>query len=120
MSDDLITPHPSRAARRRPRDERVRRFKRELLKVAPHLNDPIYGPLLHSFARISILSLDAYEYLRQHGLIGDDGELRRSVHTAQLLVHSQLKLATALGLAPLALAKLKTAPTDDLASALAK
>ena len=121
MPDSLpTTSQPrSRVALRRQRDQRIRRFRRQLLAVAPHLNDPKFGPLLHSFARISILGLDACDYLRLGGIVGDDGELRSSVDVVQRLVNSQLKLANALGLTPFALAKLKPTPPDDLAAALA-
>lgn len=122
MSDNLpiaTQPRSRVAIRRQPRDQRVRRFKRQLLEVAPHLNDPKFGPLLHSFARISLLSLDSYEYLRANGLVGSDGELRHSVDVAQRLATTSLRLATALGLTPLALVKLKPGDPDDLAAALA-
>jgi hypothetical protein len=113
MSDDLITSHPSRAARRRPRDERARRFKRDLIKVAPHLDDPMYGPLIHSFARISILTLDACDYLRLNGIVGADGELRPSCDVVQRLINSQLRLANALGLSPAARQALAKVRGDD-------
>jgi hypothetical protein len=122
MLDSLpITPQPRGrvALRRQPRDQRVRRFKRQLLQVAPHLDDAKFGPLLHSFARISLLGLDAYEHLRLSGIVGRDGELRPSVDVIQRLITSQLRLANALGLSPLALGKLKGALPDDLAAALA-
>jgi hypothetical protein len=124
MSDSLpiATPPRTRVAKKkkRPRDERVRRFKRDLLKVAPHLDNPALGPLIQIFAQSALLSLDSYEFLRAKGIVGDDGELRHSVHTVQLLFNTQLKLANALGLTPASLQALKTAPPDDLAAAMAK
>jgi hypothetical protein len=118
MSDSLpiATPPRTRVAKKRPRDERVRRFKRQLLQVAPHLNNPALGPLVQIFVQSALLSLDSYEFLRTHGLVGADGELRHSVHTVQLLFNTQLKLAAQLGLTPLALQALKAAPPDDLAA----
>lgn len=95
------------------RDQRVRRFRRQLLEVAPHLDDPKFAPLLHSFARISLLALDAYDFLRIKGIVGEDGELRPSVDVVQRVVNSQLKLASALGLTPVALSKLKKSRADD-------
>lgn len=120
MTDQLTAAQPRSRAVTRQRDQRVRRFRRQLLAVAPHLNDPKFGPLLHSFARISILGLDSYDYLRLKGIVGADGELRSSVDVVQRLVNAQLKLANALGLTPLALGKLKPGALDDLAAALAK
>jgi hypothetical protein len=121
MPDSLPTtsqPRSRVAVRRQPRDQRVRRFKRQLLEVAPHLNDPKFGPLLHSFARISLLSLDSYEYLRANGLVGSDGELRSSVDVVQRLATSSLRLATALGLTPLALGKLKSPDPNEVGKLL--
>jgi hypothetical protein len=106
------------AARRLPRDQRVRRFKRQLLAVAPHLDDPKFGPLIQSFARISILGLDAYEVLRQRGIVGDDGNFRPGLDVIQRLITSQLRLANALGLSPLALSKLKSPDTNEVGKLL--
>jgi hypothetical protein len=47
-----------------------------------------------------LLELDAYELLREHGLVGTDGELRSSVTVVLQLASTQLKLANALGLSP--------------------
>jgi hypothetical protein len=122
MTDQLTATQPrSRAVTRRVarRDQRVRRFKRQLLQVAPNLDDARFGPMIHAFARLSILSLDAYEHLRLKGIVNANGELRSSVDVVQRLVNAQLKLANALGLTPLALGKLKPGAPDDLAAMLA-
>ncbi|MGO9062438.1 MAG: hypothetical protein ACLQU2_34510 [Candidatus Binataceae bacterium] len=102
------------------RDHRARRFRSQLLKVAPHLADSKFNPLIHSFARVSLLALDSYEFLRENGLVGENGELRASVDTLQRLSSTQLKLATALNLTPAALGKMRNAKPADLAAAFAE
>jgi len=110
---------PSR--RRRARDQRVKRFRRAVLVAAPELDDPRFAPLLASFARISILGLDAYEFLRASGLTGEDGELREAaISTVNRTISVQLKLANALGLAPAALGKLRNERPIDLAAHFAQ
>jgi hypothetical protein len=90
---DLPDKQRSRALVRRKRDQRVRRACRQVLVVAPHLDDAKYRPLIQSFARISILGSDAFELLRERGLVNDDGELRSSVDVFQRLVNTQMKFA---------------------------
>jgi hypothetical protein len=114
MSDQV--PAPSRRARKR--DQRVRRACRQIVVVAPHLDDPKYRPLVQAFARISLLNIDAFEHLREKGLVNAEGELRSSVDTFQRLVNTQLKLAEKLGLTPSALGKLSKARPVDLAAAM--
>lgn len=121
MIDELTAPLarvPRRAAKVK-RDGRVRRFRRQLAMVAPHLDDPRFGPLLGTFARISILALDAYENLRERGIVADDGELRSSVDVVQRLAGAQLKFARELGLTPSAVGKLCNERPIDLAAAMA-
>jgi len=109
---------PSR--RRRARDQRVKRFRRAVLVAAPELDDPRFAPLVASFSRISILGLDAYEFLRANGIMSEEGELRSSVDTVNRLIGAQLKLANALGLAPAALGKLRNERPIDLAAHFAQ
>jgi hypothetical protein len=90
-----------------------------MLAVAPHLNDARFAPLVSSFARITLLGLDSYEFLREKGLVGENGELRSSVDAVQRLIGTQLKLANALGLSPAVLGKLRNEKPADLAAALA-
>ena len=111
---------PARRYRRRSKDQRVRRFRADLIRVAPHLDDRKFAPLLHSFSRVSLLALDSYEFLRDKGIVGENGELRSSVDTVQRLIGMQLKLANALGLSPSALGKLRHERPIDLAAALAE
>lgn len=108
-----------RNSRTRKRDERVRRAARSLLVVAPHLDDPKYRPLIQSFARLSILSIDAFDHLRRVGITNNEGELRGSVDTFQRLAMAQLRLADKLHLTPAAFGKMAKAKPIDLAAAMA-
>lgn len=89
------------------------------MAVAPHLDDAKFQPLVNSFARITLLSVDAYEYLRKVGLTNDAGELGSSVDTIQRLIGTQLKLANSLGLSPAVLGKIRNEKPADLVAALA-
>ncbi len=109
---------PTRAERRR--DQRVRRKKQQMLVVAPHLDDAKFKPLLESFAQVTLLKGDCYEFLRKHGLVNEQGELRSSVDTVQRLMGLQLKLANALGLSPAVLGKIRNEKPADLVAALAR
>ena len=110
-------PVPRRVTKRK-RDHRLKRFRRELLKVAPDLNDSKYTPLLNSFGRLTILSIDAYEVLRSGGLLDDENrEIRSSVETFARLAAQQLRFARELGLTPTALGKLKREKAADLVAA---
>lgn len=91
-----------------------------MLTVAPHLNDAKFQPLVNSFARITLLGLDSYEFLRERGLVGENRELRSSVDAVQRLIGVQLKLANALGLSPAVLRKIRNEKPADLAAALAR
>jgi hypothetical protein len=108
------------ARRRRARDQRVKRLARQTIITCPHLDEPKYRPLVASFARISILALDSYEFLRERGLVGENGELRSSVETVNRLLSAQLKLAAALGLSPATVGRFRNERPADLVSALAE
>jgi hypothetical protein len=101
------------------RDQRVRRVRRQLLVDAPHLDDAKVDLLVASFARVTLLSGDSYEYLRKVGLVNEAGELRSSVDTVSRLIALQLKLARELGLSPATLGKFRNEKPADLAAALA-
>ncbi len=119
MNEQILAPAPRpRTLKVRKRDQRVRRACRQILVVAPHLDDPKYRPLIQSFARISLLSVDGFEHLRERGLVGENGELRSSVDVFQRLVNTQMKLAEKLGLTPSALGKLSKEKPVDLAAAM--
>jgi hypothetical protein len=122
METTLERTEQNTPSRRRPppRDQRARRFRRQLLVVCPELDEPRYAPLVASFARLSILGHDAYEFLREKGLVNEYGELRSSVEVVNRLIAGQLKLATALGLSPAVLGKLRKQQPIDLAAALAE
>jgi phage terminase small subunit len=117
---DLPAKPTSRAAVARKRDQRLRRFRRQLLVVAPNLDDSRFAPLIAAFGRATLLAGDAYEFLREHGLVNADGELRASVDVVQRLFTTQLKLARELGLTPAALGKLRNEKPVDLAAAFAE
>jgi hypothetical protein len=119
MSETLPSPAPPRRGVRAKRDQRVRRACRQVTIVAPHLDDPKYRPLVQSFARLSILSIDAFDHLRRVGITNDEGELRASVDSFQRLAMAQLRLAEKLGLTPAALGKLGKSRPVDLAAAMA-
>jgi len=89
-------------------------------RIASHLDEAKFAPLLDSFARVTLLAHDAFDFLRENGIVGENGELRSSVDTLQRLVGQQLKLATALGLSPAAMGKLRNEKPTDLAAALAQ
>jgi hypothetical protein len=72
-----------------------------------------------NFARISLISGDAAAFLRERSIVGDDGELRRSVDTFARLVNVQLKLAEKLGLTPATFVSFTKTKPVDLASAYA-
>lgn len=97
------------------KDERTNRAARQIVSLAPHLNDPKFRPLIRSYAKISLVTADAAAFLRKRGIVGDDGELRRSVDTFTRLVITQMKLAEKLGLTPGTFHTLSHAkPTLDL------
>lgn len=115
-SPPVPSPGPRTALVKRKRDQRLRRSRRELLKVEPLLADAKYSALVNSFCRISLLAIDGYELLRAGGLLDENGELRPSVATFNQLVGQQLKLARELGLSSSAASKItKTKP--DLVAA---
>ena len=121
MADNQLTTkrYAATPARRKKRDDQVARLVRRVRKFSPSLEDPKYGPLLASFARMSLLALDSYEFIRTNGITGENGELRSSVETVNRLIAGQLKLATALGLSPASLAKVRNEKPVDLAAAFA-
>jgi hypothetical protein len=120
MSDKLPTVQPrSRIAVRAKRDQQIRRIVSNLRVGVSHLDRPEYVPLLRSFARVTILIERAYIVLRDGGLTNSAGELRSSFLVLNAMISQQAKLAAQLGLSPAAFSKLKTAPPDDLAAALA-
>jgi len=77
---------------------------RRLVEVTA-LSDRRYRPLLASLARISILVEQGFETLKQRkSLLGDDGEICRSVDSVRRLLDSQVSMLRLAGLAPTAIA----------------
>src|SRR5262245_27636750 len=92
---DLVTGEPVRLTTigQRKRDHRTRLFRRRLIRAAPNLDDPKFSPIVLSFCRVYLLSMDSFEFLRKRGLVGTNGELRASVDVYRKLVDTQLRLA---------------------------
>ncbi len=111
-------PRLGRTMARVRRDQRLRRIVRSARSLAPHLDNPIFTPVLQSFGRVSLLLQDSYEKLRNGDLIGDDGELRPSINTVRQLAETQARLARELGLTPSTLRALGREKRADLAAAL--
>jgi len=111
-------PIPRRIAKAK-RDQRLRRITRELRRLAPHLDDQAFAPILQGFARVSVLLADSYEKVRQMDLIGEDGELRPSIETIRRLVDTQSKLAERLGLTPSTLKAMRKEKKADIVAVFA-
>ncbi len=122
VSDCLpARPRPeSRMAVRRHRDEQIRRGVCKARRLAPHLENPIFLPLLQSFCRISLLLERGYQSLRDGSLLDQDGELRGSVDTVRRLAETQTRLAEKLGLTPATLRAMAKEKVIDLAAELAE
>jgi hypothetical protein len=120
MSENNLPDRP-RSTRARRRCQRTRRVAHQIIVVSGgRLDDPAYRLPAQSLARISILAGDAFDLLREKGLLNEAGELRSSVDTFQRLVGMQVKLCRELGLTPAALGKLNKGPKPiDLAAAMA-
>jgi hypothetical protein len=110
---------PLRKTRRLPRDERLRRLRRQIVALSPRLDDPKFGPVVGSFARMTLLSIDAYEFLRKKGIEGPDGELRSSVTVVRQVIDSHIKLAAALGLTPATADTMRGEKPADFVAAVA-
>ena len=82
-------------------------FARNVIRVAPHLDDPRFRPVLLSFARLTLLLERSYAALGDtDSLISDKtGEIRMSVDTVARLIGQQGKLAAMLGFTPSTLAR---------------
>lgn len=91
-----------------------------MVSLDPRLDDPKFGPLITSFAEVTLLSRDAFDFLRGNGLVNEDGELRSSVDTFQRLLGQQVKLARELHLTPASLGKVKGERPVDLPAAFAR
>jgi hypothetical protein len=121
-AESAVAPCPAAPPSRRiaKRDMRVRRAVRSIRRLAPHLDDPIFTPLLYGFASICLLLNDSRNKIRGGSLIGDDGELRPSLDTIRRLAETQAKLAEKLGLTPSTLRLFRKERTIDIAAAFAE
>jgi hypothetical protein len=118
MGSDCV---PRIVLRQAKRDQRLRRIVRRARTLAPHLDSPLFTPVLQSFGRISLLLQDSYEKLRNGDLIDDEtGELRPSIDAVRKLSETQMRLAASLGLTPLSLRLFAKEKRVDLASAFAE
>jgi hypothetical protein len=104
----------------RKRDQQVRRFSRRICALAPHLDNPLFAPLIAAFARTSLMLERGYTFLRDHDVIGEDGELRPSIDAVRRLAETQVRLAKELGLTPSTLRSLSQGKTIDLAARFAE
>jgi len=113
-------PRASRAMAKHKRDQQLRRFVSRLRTIAPHVDRPEFAAVLRGFAMITLMLERSYAALRDHDVISaETGELRPSIDTVARLVGQQTKLATALGLTPTVLGKLRQPKRVDLAGAIA-
>jgi hypothetical protein len=92
---------------------------RKARRLAPHLENPIFLPLLQSFCCISLLLERGYQSLRD-GILLDEHELRGSVDTVRRLAETQTRLAEKLGLTPATLRAMAKEKVVDLAAELAE
>jgi hypothetical protein len=116
--DNLPETKPQRrVAKRCQRTKRVRRQIR--LFGGPHLDSQKLSLMVDALARTTVLGIDAFEYLRTHGLVNPAGELRDSVGKYTALIGLQLKLATALGLTAVSMNKIDKTRPIDLAAQIA-
>jgi hypothetical protein len=110
--------YPKKDQKRRKQGLRDAAVARKLLTIAPHLDKEEFRPVILSFARVSNVTTDVYKFLRKNGLVGEDGEIRRSVDTLTRLMGVQLKLANALNLTPGALTRVPRSKGRDFAAVL--
>jgi hypothetical protein len=120
---DTLPPRPrpvSRIAVRRYRDEQIRRGVRKARRLAPHLENAIFLPLLQSFCRVSLLLERGYQSLRDRSLLDEEGELCASIDIVRRLAETQTRLAEKLGLTPATLRAMAKEKVVDLAAELAE
>ena len=122
MSEQLPASAPSTRgiAKRDKRDQQIRRFVSRLRTIAPHVDRPEFAAVLRGFAMISLTLERSYAALKDKEVISSEtNELRSSIDVIGRLVGQQSKLATALGLTPAVLGKLKQPKRVDLAAEIA-
>jgi hypothetical protein len=88
---------PSRRVQKR--DQRVRRILRAARVVMPWLSD-VDVPALRAWAELEVLSRQAYDKIRERGIVADDGTPYALVETYQRLRKTQLSFETQLAMTP--------------------
>jgi len=84
------------------RNRQVRQRVLRYVKISD-LKDLRFRPVLKTLAQVSILLERSYEHLRtREDLLGNTGELCRSIETVRRLADTQLRLLQACGLVPTA------------------
>lgn len=98
----------------------MRMVCQQILRAAPHLDDPKFRPLLRSFAQITILIEKSYgAVMKFPSLVSETtGELRGSLQTLGQLISHQRRLLADLGLTPATVAQVakEVKPMLDLAA----
>lgn len=117
MTENQIATSPRVVTRKR--DQQVRRFVRRIRTLAPHLDNPIFAPQLTGFAQTSLMLAQSYSFVRDRGVVGEDGELRASVDAVRRLAETQARLAKELGLTPATLQAMAKGKPIDLAARFA-
>lgn len=103
------------------KNQRVRRQVRDVQRLVPHLNNPIFRRQLGNLGLTSVLIQDSYEEIRRRGLINPEtGELRASIDTIRKLVDSYAKQARELGITPSTLKALGHEKSVDIAAKFAE
>jgi hypothetical protein len=91
-----------------------------LRRLAPHLDNYLLTPLLHSFVRITLSLERGYQVIRDgESLLGEDGEIRASFDAVRRMAETQSRLAEKLGLTPATLRSFQREKPVDLAAAMA-
>ncbi len=88
--------------RRRKRDMRVRRICRALRRASGRLDSPLYMPLLRSFAESVVVGEQLYSAITSGGVLREDDSVRPVVEAWRRIIGEQNRLASALGLSPVA------------------
>jgi hypothetical protein len=81
------------------RDQRVRRILRSARAVMPWLGD-VDVPALRAWAELEVLSRQAYDKLRERGIVADDGTPYALVDVYQRLRKAQLSFERELAMTP--------------------
>jgi hypothetical protein len=99
----------------RKRDEQIRRLSRKMRQLAPHLDDPRYGPALRAFSMSYLLLERAYRRVKQipDEAIVRDGAVVPAIETVTRMAGKVMGQAASLGLTPSSAASIAK-PVDTL------